>query len=126
MQELVAGQYESELYTVNGLVLESRKRREHLSTDDLQKNKAILESFTKGGQIQNFDQNGEPVRRASLVPPPDKDVTWEQYVQSEVNNYPRLGRDLVYKESSKSFKAIIAMVSLYFKVYIFCELPVIF
>lgn len=58
-KELVAGQYESELYTVNGLVLESRKRREHLSTDDLQKNKAILESFTKGGQLQNFDQNGE-------------------------------------------------------------------
>lgn len=52
----------------------------------------------------------QPVRRASLIPPPEKDVTWEQYIQSEVNNYPRLGRDLVYKESSKSFKAIIAMV----------------
>lgn len=40
-------------------MLESRKRREHLSLDDLQKNKAILESFTKGGNLQNFDQNGE-------------------------------------------------------------------
>lgn len=58
IQELVAGQYESELYTVHGLMLESRKRREHLSSDDLQKNKAILESFTKGGNFQNFDQNG--------------------------------------------------------------------
>ena len=57
-RELVAGQYESELYTVHGLVLESRKRREHLSTDDLQKNKALLESFTKGGNLQGFDQNG--------------------------------------------------------------------
>lgn len=56
--ELVAGQYESELYRVYGLVLESRKRREHLSTDDLQKNKALLESFTKGGNLQGFDQNG--------------------------------------------------------------------
>uniref|UniRef100_A0A6P7GTT3 Ankyrin repeat domain-containing protein 13C-like n=1 Tax=Diabrotica virgifera virgifera TaxID=50390 RepID=A0A6P7GTT3_DIAVI len=57
-KELVAGQYESDLYTVHGLHLESRKRREHLSSDDLQKNKAILESLTKGGNIQNFDQNG--------------------------------------------------------------------
>lgn len=57
-KELVAGQYESELYTVNGLMLESRKRREHLSSDDLQKNKALLESFTKGGNLQSFDQNG--------------------------------------------------------------------
>lgn len=110
-KELVAGQYESELYSVHGLVMESRKRREHLSTDDLQKNKALLESFTKGGNIQNFDQNGVPVRRTSLSPPPDKTVSWEQYINSEVNNYPRLGRELVYKESSKSFKATVAMSS---------------
>ncbi|XP_018336355.1 ankyrin repeat domain-containing protein 13C [Agrilus planipennis] len=110
-KELVAGQYESDLYVVHGLVLESKKRREHLSHDDLQKNKALLESFTKGSNMQNFDQNGIPVRRLSLNPPPDKNVTWEQYIESELNNYPRLGRDLVYKESTKSFKATIAMSS---------------
>ncbi|CAH0549320.1 unnamed protein product [Brassicogethes aeneus] len=110
-KEIVAGQYDSELYTVHGLMLESRKRREHLSSDDLQKNKALLESFTKGGNMQNFDPNGAPVRRSSLSPPPIKNVTWDQYINSEANNYPRLGRDLVYKESSKSFKATIAMSS---------------
>lgn len=57
--ETVAGQYECDLYCINGLILESRKRREHLSSDDLQKNKAIMESFTKGSQSQNIDQNGE-------------------------------------------------------------------
>lgn len=57
-KEVVAGQYESDLYTVNGLMLESRKRREHLSSDDLQKNKALIESLTKGGSLQSFDQNG--------------------------------------------------------------------
>ncbi|KAK4878130.1 hypothetical protein RN001_010636 [Aquatica leii] len=108
-KELVAGQYESDLYTVNGLILESRKRREHLSHDDLQKNKALLESFTKGSNIQSFDQNGIPVRRSSLSPPPEKNVTWDEYITANVSNYPRLGRDLVYKESSKSFKATIAM-----------------
>lgn len=108
--EMVAGQYASELYIVHGLVLESRKRREHLSLNDLQKNKALLESFTKGGGgAQTFDFNGAPVRRSSLSPPPDKSITWQQYVACEENCYPRLGRDLVYKESSKNFKATIAM-----------------
>lgn len=110
-KELVAGQYESELYSVHGLVLESRKRREHLSHDDLQKNKALLESFTKGSNNQNFDQHGVPVRRTSLSPPPDKSVTWDEYLTADVNNYARLGRELVYKESTKSFKATIAMSS---------------
>ncbi|CAH1132684.1 unnamed protein product [Ceutorhynchus assimilis] len=109
-RELVAGQYDAELYTVHGLTLESRKRREHLSNDDLQKNKAIFDSFTKGGNIADND-NIVPSRRASLTPPPEKNVTWEEYMNAEVNNYPRLGRDLVYKESSKHFKATLAMSS---------------
>ncbi|KAF9411019.1 hypothetical protein HW555_010065 [Spodoptera exigua] len=60
-KETVAGLYRSDIYTITGLVLESRKRREHLSTDDLQKNKAIIESLTKGN-TQNLDTNGEPTR----------------------------------------------------------------
>jgi hypothetical protein len=42
---------------VNGLVLESRKRREHLSEEDILRNKAIVESLSKGGNImeQNFE-----------------------------------------------------------------------
>lgn len=57
---MVAGQYDCELYSINGLILESRKRREHLSPNDLQKNKAIMESLTKGGgNSPSIDQNGE-------------------------------------------------------------------
>lgn len=108
-KEIVAGQYESELYAVHGLLLESRKRREHLSHDDLQKNKALIESFTRGSNNQHFDQHGVPVRRTSLSPPPDKNVTWQDYIAADMNNYPRLGRELVYKECTKSFKATIAM-----------------
>lgn len=53
----------------------------------------------------------KPLRRCSLNPPPQKDITWKQYISAEVNNYPKLGRDMVYKESTKSFKATIAMSS---------------
>lgn len=104
-KELVSGQYDAELYTVHGLTLESRKRREHLSSDDLEKNKALLQHFTKG----TYNVYNENVRRTSLTPPPDKNISWEEYINAEVNNYPRLGRDLVYKESSKNFKATVAM-----------------
>ncbi|XP_055593782.1 ankyrin repeat domain-containing protein 13C isoform X3 [Uranotaenia lowii] len=108
-KETVAGQYDSDLYTINGLTLEQRKRREHLSRDDLQKNKALMESFTKGGQAQGIDQNGEIIRRASLQPPANNSITWEEYIAAEPGQYPNLGRELVYKESSKNFRATVAM-----------------
>ena len=54
----MVGPFHSEFYVINGMLLESRKRREHLSEEDLQKNKAIMESFTKGN-TQGFDNNGE-------------------------------------------------------------------
>ncbi|CAG5043582.1 unnamed protein product [Parnassius apollo] len=41
--------------------------------DDLQKNKAIIESLTKDN-TQNLDTNGEPARHASLNPPPESGV----------------------------------------------------
>lgn len=53
----MVGAFNSDFYQINGMVLESRKRREHLSEEDLQKNKAIIESLTKGSS-QGF-KNGE-------------------------------------------------------------------
>lgn len=56
VQERV-GNFLADFYAVNGLVLESRKRREHLSEEDILRNKAIMESLSKGGSIseQNFE-----------------------------------------------------------------------
>lgn len=53
----MVGAFQADFYQINGMVLESRKRREHLSEEDLQKNKAIMESLTKGSS-QGF-KNGE-------------------------------------------------------------------
>lgn len=53
----MVGAFHADFYQINGMVLESRKRREHLSEEDLQKNKAIMESFIKGSS-QGF-KNGE-------------------------------------------------------------------
>ncbi|XP_019692786.1 ankyrin repeat domain-containing protein 13C isoform X2 [Prionailurus viverrinus] len=75
------GNFLADFYLVNGLVLESRKRREHLSEEDILRNKAIMESLSKGGNI--MEQNFEPVRRQSLTPPPQNTITWEEYISAE-------------------------------------------
>ncbi|XP_063229928.1 ankyrin repeat domain-containing protein 13C [Bacillus rossius redtenbacheri] len=104
----MVGPFQADFYVINGMVLESRKRREHLSEEDLQKNKAIMESFTKGS-TQGFDNNGEPVRRQSLTPPPESRVSWQEYLAAEPGGHAPLGRGMVYKETSKGFKATVAM-----------------
>ncbi|KAK0183172.1 hypothetical protein PV327_001239 [Microctonus hyperodae] len=105
----MVGQFNSDFYQINGMVLESRKRREHLSEEDLQKNKAIMESLTKGSSHGFANGEQPPMRRASLNPPPDSNITWEMYVKAPPGECPLLGRNVVYKESSKSFKATVAM-----------------
>lgn len=50
------------------------------------------------------------MRRQSLDPPKKTDVKWEEYIKAEPGHPPHLGRPLVSKESSKSFRATVAMV----------------
>jgi len=103
------GTFDAEVYDINGIVIESRKRREHLSEEDLQKNKAIIEQLTKGSNPL-IDCNGEGfVRRSSLTPPPECSITWEDYISSPPGEHTALGRRLVHKETSKAFKATVAM-----------------
>uniref|UniRef100_A0A3P8N832 Ankyrin repeat domain-containing protein n=1 Tax=Astatotilapia calliptera TaxID=8154 RepID=A0A3P8N832_ASTCA len=118
------GNFLADFYSVNGLVLESRKRREHLSEEDILRNKAIMESLSKGGNLieQNFERNHQsnpetvlsrwnigPARRQSLTPPSPNTISWEEYITADNGKAPHLGRELVCKESKKNFKATIAM-----------------
>jgi hypothetical protein len=57
-QELV-GNYNANFYSINGMILETRKRREHLTKEDLQKNKALLENFATGNTQYLEEQNGK-------------------------------------------------------------------
>ncbi|XP_041134183.1 ankyrin repeat domain-containing protein 13C-A-like isoform X2 [Polyodon spathula] len=100
------GNFLADFYSVNGLVLESRKRREHLSEEDILRNKAIMESLSKGGNL--IEQNFEPVRRQSLSQPTPNTISWEEYIYAEHGKAPHLGRELVCKESKKNFKATVA------------------
>uniref|UniRef100_A0AAQ5XYQ7 Ankyrin repeat domain-containing protein n=1 Tax=Amphiprion ocellaris TaxID=80972 RepID=A0AAQ5XYQ7_AMPOC len=91
------GNFLADFYAVNGLVLESRKRREHLSEEDILRNKAIMESLSKGGSIS--EQNFEVRKRESSV----------LASSASGKEPPHLGRELVCKESKKNFKATVAM-----------------
>ena len=126
-REEMVGNYRATFYNVNGINLETRKRREHLSDADLQKNKQLLESFTKG----NMEQGGQSQdilsvdtiynalhssspddvfsHKESLPPPPSANVTWPEYATCPPGEHPTLGRKPVFKESSKAFKATVAM-----------------
>lgn len=64
LQERV-GNFLADFYSVNGLVLESRKRREHLSEEDILRNKAIMESLSKGGNL--IEQNFEVSRESNMA-----------------------------------------------------------
>lgn len=135
-KELIGGQYQCEIYTIQGLVLKQRKRREHLSNEDLQKNRAIVETITKGGgggggggggagtgtgTSNGLDTNAattptgsnltlpELPRRSSLQPPPVTSVTWSEYLDAPIGKCPQLGRTPVHKQSNKTLRATVAM-----------------
>ena len=44
-----------------------------------------------------------------MTPPPKRDVTWSEYIQSPAGQHPVLGRAPKCKESSRAFKATVAM-----------------
>ncbi|KAG8035497.1 hypothetical protein G9C98_006943 [Cotesia typhae] len=104
----MVGPFNADFYQINGMVLESRKRREHLSEEDLQNNKAMMDTLTKG-KSQGLINGETPNRRASLNPPPDSNISWEAYLEAPAGECPLLGRSHVYKESSKAFRATVAM-----------------
>ena len=47
--------------------------------------------------------------KESLPPPPPANVTWPEYAACPPGEHPTLGRKPVFKESSKAFKATVAM-----------------
>uniref|UniRef100_A0A3P9NV12 Ankyrin repeat domain-containing protein 13C-like n=1 Tax=Poecilia reticulata TaxID=8081 RepID=A0A3P9NV12_POERE len=100
------GNFLADFYAVNGLVLESRKRREHLSEEDIMRNKAIMESLSKGASA---GRKFRPARRQSLTAPAPNTISWEEYITAEHGKYVSTVSSLVCKESKKNFKATVAM-----------------
>lgn len=118
-KEIIGGQYHCDLYSIHGLVLKQRKRREHLSKDDLQKNKATVDTLTRGHTSLPSTYNGttgispshslEEIQRRCSLHPPVNTTTWEQYINAEIGKCPQLGRPPMHKQSSKTLRATVAI-----------------
>lgn len=124
------GRFSAALYDLNNVFLVTRKRREHLSEDDLKRNKNAYKSAVsvfkygerpnQGASNNHADDEGEGtdrsepdeeeiVHRESLPPPPPTKVTWREYIESEPANHPNLGREQKCKIVKTAVKASVAM-----------------
>lgn len=56
----------------------------------------------------------QPVRRESLLPPMPAMCTWKEYFTSPAGQHPALAREMVFKNTTRGFKATVAMVIYYF------------
>lgn len=130
------GKFAADIYNFDNVFLVTKKRREHLTEKDMERNKVAYKAFTavfKHGKMpvleaddegdnednenDNFsdrqkdddDESAVTEHRESLRPPPTSKVTWEQYLESEPGDFPILGRKHVCKTSTTAFKASVAM-----------------
>ncbi|VDK50470.1 unnamed protein product [Cylicostephanus goldi] len=102
------GDYDVNFYLVDGMKLVSRKRREHLTADDIKKNKSFMQSLASGAAVGDEDFKSLQHRK-SLAPPGRMPTTWEEYVGAAPGAAPPLGRAQILKQNEKNFTAIIGM-----------------
>uniref|UniRef100_A0A0N5BZX6 ANK_REP_REGION domain-containing protein n=1 Tax=Strongyloides papillosus TaxID=174720 RepID=A0A0N5BZX6_STREA len=103
------GDYDCDFYSVEGLTLVTRKRREHLSQEDIKNNKAFFRQMTSGNTNSIESDIRILQHRKSLPPPGRTSTTWEEYIGAASGNPPPLGRCQVLKEHSKNLKASVGM-----------------
>lgn len=106
------GDFPADVYRLNGLTFQTRKRREHLSEEDIKKNKALREAFSRG---ENTEQVLEQVegnsleKRNSLAPPEPPKFSWNEYITSSPGQHGNLGRKMKMKVNAKTFEAVLGV-----------------
>ncbi|KAJ1372069.1 hypothetical protein KIN20_034130 [Parelaphostrongylus tenuis] len=102
------GDYNVNFYLVDGMKLVSRKRREHLTIDDIKKNKSFMQSLANGAAVGDDDFKSLQHRK-SLPPPGRMPTTWEEYVGAAPGAAPPLGRAQILKQNEKQLTAMVGM-----------------
>lgn len=104
-------------FSVDGLYLVTKKRREHLTADDIKNNKFVKQFFTDliHGKSRETDSgvenDGEQKpsgsgSRRSLPKPPKTQISWDEYLALQSGH---IGRTLNEKIQRKEFKCLIGM-----------------
>lgn len=107
------GEYETDVYNVNNLILVSRKRREHLTPEQIRQHDQLQRKVESGNLEEcDFSANREGEDSCedleevqSISPPPANTITWEQYISAPSDSTPHLGRKMDLKVERKHFKA---------------------
>ncbi|CAG0888436.1 unnamed protein product [Cyprideis torosa] len=136
------GEHQVDFYHLEGFKMIQRKRREHLSPEDIKKNKAMLDVFSavqSKAQLQEASvvsfrncskllalvwwlPEDEKVivtlmfqipRRNTIPPPKKKKISWREYISAPAGQPPVLGRDWDLKDSSKTFRPTLGMSPTY-------------
>ncbi|XP_066924704.1 ankyrin repeat domain-containing protein 13C-like [Clytia hemisphaerica] len=103
----VIGKVSCDVYHVHGMNLISKKRREHLSEEDMRKNKELSEAFHRGDTMLMENEKCQPLtRKNSLTPPMENPWSFVNYIESS-GLY--LGRDPRQTESKKTIKGNVWM-----------------
>ncbi|KAI1706022.1 hypothetical protein DdX_13250 [Ditylenchus destructor] len=106
--EDIAG-FASDYYMVEGLTLVTKKRRDHLTADDVKKNKSVIKKLSTGIFPSGPEENEDHSKKGkSLPPPPPPKISWEEY-KNWSDGRPPVGRTPVVKTNSKELKAVVAM-----------------
>lgn len=116
------GAYDTDVYNITNLILVSRRRREHLTPEQIKEHEDIQKKvetgnlgendFGKGGEGDGEeDEEGDEERETvqSLPPPPPTNVTWEDYINAPDGQAPHLGRAMDLKIERKHYKAAVSM-----------------
>ena len=84
------GEYETEVYNITNLILVSRKRREHLTPEQIHQHEQ-LQRKVESGTINESDLTSSPDEEGdsvdleviqSIPPPPSRNVTWDNYISA--------------------------------------------
>ena len=107
------GSFAADFYKISGLTMVTRKRREHLSDDDIKKNKSLKEAFSRCENteklLEDCNENDSVEQRASLPRPSPPKMTWKEYIEHSPKNLPHLGRPKKEKTSRKDFEATLGI-----------------
>ncbi|KAF7638647.1 hypothetical protein Mgra_00002025 [Meloidogyne graminicola] len=104
------GEYKADQFHIKELCLITRKRREHLSQEDLRKNRELNKAFSSGRiPLDNSsDDEYEDQHRASLSPPPKSVFTWSEYLRLP-DGESHLGRPKEEKITNTEIKGMLAL-----------------
>eukprot|EP00123_Amoebidium_parasiticum_P009857 comp19749_c0_seq1/m.23586 comp19749_c0_seq1/g.23586 ORF comp19749_c0_seq1/g.23586 comp19749_c0_seq1/m.23586 type:complete len:469 (-) comp19749_c0_seq1:568-1974(-) len=102
------GPYSTDVYSVENCVAVMRKRKEHLSEEDLKRRKQALSQMrrvTESEKSLSANLSGDPPKpqhRQSLPPPPPPPITEEEYFNPSSTSPVHLGRPINLKETRKA------------------------